>query len=73
MVCSYDCCKFTNFIFNTSVWFSLFYLRGVAPPKVLTTDIYRGAAPYVFIQLLMLLILAIFPELATWLPSVLYK
>ena len=53
--------------------FSLFYLRGVAPPKVLTTDIYRGAAPYVFIQLLMLLILAIFPELATWLPSVLYK
>lgn len=53
--------------------FSLFYLRGVAPPQVLTTDIYRGAAPYVAIQLLMLLILALFPELATWLPSVLYK
>ena len=53
--------------------FSLFYLRGVAPSKVLTTDIYRGAAPYVAIQLLMLTILAIFPALATWLPSILYQ
>jgi len=53
--------------------FSLFYLRGVAPPQVLTTDIYRGAVPYVAIQLIMLLILALFPELATWLPSILYK
>jgi len=53
--------------------FSLFYLRGVAPSKVLTTDIYRGAAPYVAIQLLMLIILAIFPALATWLPSILYQ
>ncbi len=53
--------------------FSLFYLRGVAPPKVLTTDIYKGAAPYVAIQLLMLIILAIFPALATWLPSILYQ
>ncbi len=53
--------------------FSLFYLRGVAPSQVLTTDIYRGAIPYVGIQLLMLVILAVFPELATWLPSILYK
>ena len=53
--------------------FSLFYLRGVAPSKVLTTDIYKGAAPYVAIQLLMLIILAIFPALATWLPSLLYQ
>jgi len=53
--------------------FSLFYLRGVAPSKVLTTDIYKGAVPYVGIQLLMLIILAIFPALATWLPSILYQ
>jgi len=53
--------------------FSLFYLRGVAPSKVLTTDIYKGAVPFVAIQLLMLIILAIFPALATWLPSILYQ
>ena len=53
--------------------FALFYLRGVAPKSVLTGEIYRGAAPFVLIQILMLGILAIFPELATWLPSVLYK
>jgi len=53
--------------------FALFYLRGVAPKSVLTGDIYKGAAPFVLIQILMLGILSLFPELATWLPSVLYK
>ena len=53
--------------------FALFYLRGVAPKSVLTGEIYRGAIPFVLIQILMLGILALFPELATWLPSVLYK
>ena len=53
--------------------FALFYLRGVAPKSVLTTDIYKGVAPFVLIQILMLGILSIFPELATWLPSIIYK
>jgi len=53
--------------------FALFYLRGVAPKSVLTTDIYKGAIPFVLIQILMLGILSIFPELATWLPSIMYK
>ncbi len=52
--------------------FALFYLRGVAPPEVKTTDIYRGVAPFVVIQLLMLVILAFVPALATWLPKVVY-
>ncbi len=52
--------------------FALFYLRGVAPPEVKTTDIYRGVAPFVCIQLLMLAILAAFPGMATWLPKVVY-
>jgi tripartite ATP-independent transporter DctM subunit len=49
--------------------FALFYLRGVAPPEVTTAAIYRGVIPFVAIQLLMLVILAVFPELATWLPQ----
>jgi len=51
--------------------FALFYLRGVAPPEVRTIDIYKGIIPFVIIQLVMLLILAMFPQLATWLPDVL--
>jgi len=53
--------------------FALFYLRGVAPPEVKTSDIYRGAIPFIFIQLLALAILSVFPMLATWLPGVLYQ
>ncbi len=52
--------------------FALFYLRGVAPPEVTTRQIYRGVIPFVGIQILALLILALFPELATWLPDKIY-
>lgn len=53
--------------------FALFYLRGVAPPdKVPTAAIYRGVIPFIGLQLLMLLMLALFPELATWLPEQIY-
>jgi tripartite ATP-independent transporter DctM subunit len=52
--------------------FALFYLRGVAPKTVKTSDMYKGVIPFIMIQLLMLLALAIWPELATWLPSVVY-
>ncbi|MEY8212104.1 MAG: TRAP transporter large permease subunit, partial [Gammaproteobacteria bacterium] len=45
--------------------FALFYLRGVAPPEVATKSIYKGVLPFVCIQLLMLLLLALFPELVT--------
>ena len=47
--------------------FSLFYLRGVAPPQITTLDIYKGVVPFIGIQLLTLVLLAIWPELATWL------
>jgi TRAP-type mannitol/chloroaromatic compound transport system permease large subunit len=52
--------------------FALFYLRGVAPPEVTTIDIYRGIVPFVALQLLMLGVLAAFPELALWLPKLVY-
>lgn len=52
--------------------FSLFYLRGVAPPEVKTTAIYRGVVPYIGIQILLLLILFFFPQLVTSLPHWLY-
>ena len=53
--------------------FALFYLRGVAPPEVKTSDIYRGAIPFIGIQIFALALLAFFPAIATWLPDVLYQ
>lgn len=52
--------------------FALFYLRGAAPDSVRTLDIYRGAVPFVGLQLLLLGLLFAWPSLATWLPGVLY-
>jgi tripartite ATP-independent transporter DctM subunit len=49
--------------------FALFYLKGVAPEQVKTTDIYRGIIPYIIIQLIVLGLVIAFPELATWLPE----
>jgi tripartite ATP-independent transporter DctM subunit len=53
--------------------FALFYLRGVAPRDVRTLDIYRGVVPFICIQLIALVILALIPSLATWLPALLYE
>lgn len=49
--------------------FSLFYLRGVAPDSIKTTQIYKGVIPFIFIQLVVLGMLTMWPELATWLPA----
>jgi len=43
--------------------FALFYLKGVAPPEVKTIDIYRGIIPFIAIQILVLALIVIFPEL----------
>ena len=52
--------------------FALFYLRGVAPDSISTKSIYIGALPFVLIQLFVLILLASFPAIVTWLPSSLY-
>ena len=52
--------------------FALFYLRGVAPDEIKTADIYRGVIPFIGIQLVGIGIIAVFPGIATWLPSVLF-
>ncbi|MEH6565921.1 MAG: TRAP transporter large permease subunit [Halopseudomonas sp.] len=49
--------------------FSLFYLRGVTPASVPTSAIYRGVLPFIAIQILMLIIVACWPGLVTWLPG----
>ena len=50
--------------------FALFYLRGVAPATLKTLDIYRGVWPFILLQLLLLVMIAYWPSLTTWLPKI---
>ena len=47
--------------------FSLFYLKGVTPPEIVTTDIYKGIIPFVIIQIIGIAIICLFPGTVTWL------
>jgi tripartite ATP-independent transporter DctM subunit len=53
--------------------FALFYLRGVAPVSIETSDMYRGVIPFIGLQLLLMSLLSIWPEIATWLPTKMYN
>jgi TRAP-type mannitol/chloroaromatic compound transport system permease large subunit len=53
--------------------FALFFLKGVAPPEVRTIEIYRGIVPFVVIQLMVVCLVFLLPELATWLPDQIYQ
>jgi len=52
--------------------FALFYLRGVAPDSISTSQIYKGVMPFIAIQVAMLALLALWPSLVTWLPNYLF-
>jgi len=52
--------------------FALFYLRGVAPKSVLTSDIYKGVIPFIIMQLFLLILMSVYPKVVTWLPDLLY-
>lgn len=52
--------------------FALFYFRGAAPDSICTQTIYKGIIPFIIIQLFMLLLLTLVPQLATFLPNVLH-
>jgi len=50
--------------------FALFYLRGVAPPEVTTTALYRGVLPFIAIQIFVILLVIFMPGIATKLPAI---
>ncbi len=52
--------------------FSLFYLRGAAPPEVTTGDIYRGVIPFIALQAIGVSLIWLLPEIATWLPGIMF-
>lgn len=58
----------TSFLTPPFGW-SLFFLRGVAPPEVTTGDMYRGVVPFVAMQVLAVVLVFFYPGIATWLPK----
>ena len=62
-------CLQTAFL-TPPVGFAIFYLKGVAPDGVQVATIYRGVMPFIGLQLLALVLLFFFRDLALWLPSV---
>jgi tripartite ATP-independent transporter DctM subunit len=52
---------------------ALFYLKGVCPSEVTSSHIYRGVLPFVLIQLLCLIIIALFPSIVTYLPDLAFR
>ncbi len=49
--------------------YSMFYLKGIAPPEVTMGQIYKGVFPFIALQIIGLTLIIIFPELILWLPS----
>ena len=52
--------------------FSLFYLRGAAPPEITTGDIYRGVVPFIALQVVGVSMIWLLPDMATWLPDLMF-
>ncbi|MGB0662868.1 MAG: TRAP transporter large permease [Pontibacterium sp.] len=61
----------TSFL-TPPVGFALFYLKGVCPPNVKITDIYKGVVPFIILQLIALLVLVAWPALVLKLPAIAY-
>lgn len=61
----------TSFL-TPPVGFALFYLKGVCPPEIKLSDLYKGVIPFIILQLIGLITVILFPELVTWLPSIAY-
>jgi TRAP-type mannitol/chloroaromatic compound transport system permease large subunit len=62
----------TSFV-TPPVGFSLFYLKGIVPKEVTLADIYVGIIPFTLLQLIGVIIIAVWPALVTWLPAVAYR
>lgn len=52
--------------------YNLFYMRAVAPPEVTINDLYRAAIPFIFLQIIGLVLIVVFPNIALWLPNLLF-
>ena len=52
--------------------FNLFYLKGIVPPSITMKDIYKSIIPFVIVEIIGIILIMIFPEIATWLPDLFF-
>ena len=52
--------------------YNLFLMRAMAPPEIRLTDIYTSIIPFVFVMILALTLVMVFPQIALWLPQTIY-
>ena len=52
--------------------FNLFYLKGIVPPSITMKDIYKSIIPFVIVEIIGIILIMIFPEIATWLPDMFF-
>ena len=64
-------CLQTSFL-TPPVGFAIFYLKGVAPPEISVSTIYRGVLPFILLQLVGLTLIFVLPSIVTWLPGQAY-
>jgi len=62
----------TSFL-TPPVGFALFYLKGVCPPDIKLSTIYKGVFPFIVLQLIGLAIILLFPALVNWFPATVYR
>jgi len=66
------CINFQTSFLTPPFGFALFFLKGVSGDQVTTSEIYRGIVPFIILQIIVLIILMFAPQLATWLPRVMF-
>jgi tripartite ATP-independent transporter DctM subunit len=62
----------TSFL-TPPVGFALFYLKGVCPPDIKLSTIYKGVLPFIILQLIGLIIILLFPAIVNWFPATVYR
>ncbi|MBN2568836.1 MAG: TRAP transporter large permease subunit [Deltaproteobacteria bacterium] len=72
-ICIMICINLQTAFLTPPMGFAIIYLKAVCPTQVKTTDIYKGVIPYIVLQVVALIFFMVFPEIATWLPSLLFK
>jgi TRAP-type mannitol/chloroaromatic compound transport system permease large subunit len=52
---------------------AIFYLRGISPPEITLMHMYKGVVPFIFLHMVVLAFVLSMPNLALWLPTILFR
>ena len=53
--------------------YAIFYLKGIAPPDMDLLDMYKGIVPFIALQIIMIALVWLFPDIALWLPTLMFE